>query len=168
MGRTTNGSFVGQNSGNTSNNNQQWQQLSFGTYIKFKNRVTGLYIDGLGSTTNDANLGQWKKSNSFNQQWAITSLTNSPTPIGVVSAEELELQLLLNPNPFTSSFDLEVPNPTDIKSITIFDVSGRRVQIIEHSAVSNLMSLGASLIPGLYLVKVNGINWSQTFKVVKQ
>jgi len=41
------------------------------TYVRFRNVATGLYIDGMGLTTNGANAGQWGDSNSNAQQWQI-------------------------------------------------------------------------------------------------
>ncbi|WP_171056404.1 cellulase family glycosylhydrolase [Paenibacillus sinopodophylli] len=43
-----------------------------GTY-KIKNAATGLYIDGIGRTTNGSNVGQWSTSTSSNQRWTIES-----------------------------------------------------------------------------------------------
>jgi beta-xylosidase len=45
--------------------------MNSGSYSKIKNRATGLYIDGMGSTSNGANCCQWSSSTSYNQQWAI-------------------------------------------------------------------------------------------------
>jgi arabinoxylan arabinofuranohydrolase len=42
-----------------------------GSYVRFRNAATGLYIDGMGSTANGSNACQWSDSNSANQQWAI-------------------------------------------------------------------------------------------------
>jgi arabinoxylan arabinofuranohydrolase len=44
---------------------------SGGTYARFRNAATGLYIDGMGSTANGSNACQWGNSNSNNQQWTI-------------------------------------------------------------------------------------------------
>ncbi|WP_255570178.1 cellulase family glycosylhydrolase [Cohnella sp. CFH 77786] len=43
-----------------------------GTY-KIKNVTTGLYVDGMGRTTNGSNAGQWSNSSSNNQKWVIES-----------------------------------------------------------------------------------------------
>lgn len=43
------------------------------TYYKFQNRSTGLYIDGMGRTSNGSDCGQWSGSSSYNQQWEIVS-----------------------------------------------------------------------------------------------
>jgi len=122
----------------------------------------------LGKTINGSDLGQWKKSSSSNQEWTGTNLANSRIITGITPADEPKFQVQLNPNPFTSSFDLKIANPGDVKSIAIYDVLGRRVETIEQSAVSDIMSMGASLKAGMYVVKVYGINWSQSFKVVKE
>jgi alpha-D-xyloside xylohydrolase len=44
-----------------------------GSYVRFRNAATGLYIDGMGSTSNGSNACQWSDSNSTNQQWAIVN-----------------------------------------------------------------------------------------------
>ena len=42
-----------------------------GSYVRFHNVATGLYIDGMGSTANGSNACQWGNSNSTNQQWTL-------------------------------------------------------------------------------------------------
>ncbi|MGG6312355.1 RICIN domain-containing protein [Paenibacillus macerans] len=37
--------------------------------VKLRNVTTGLYIDGMGRTTNGSNAGQWSNGSSTNQQW---------------------------------------------------------------------------------------------------
>jgi alpha-D-xyloside xylohydrolase len=44
-----------------------------GSYVRFRNAATGLYIDGMGSTSNGSNACQWGDSNSTNQQWTIVN-----------------------------------------------------------------------------------------------
>jgi hypothetical protein len=44
-----------------------------GSYVRFRNVATGLYIDGMGSTSNGSNACQWSGSSSANQQWTIVS-----------------------------------------------------------------------------------------------
>jgi len=169
MGRTTNGSIVGQWS-NSSSTNQQWLQVTAGNYRKFQNRATGLYLDGLGVTTNGSDLAQWSNSNSNNQQWTITTLANArlvTTTPAIASPDEPTFQLALHPNPFTSNFKLTISNPGDILRITIFDIMGRQVETIEHGAIVNSMSLGASLKRGMYVVKVFGANEVKSFKIIK-
>jgi negative regulator of sigma E activity len=71
--------------------------------------VTGLYIDGLGKTTNGSDLGQYKKSSSTNQEWTITTIASgvqkvklTTTKIATTTEDQVENQVLLYPNPFTS------------------------------------------------------------------
>jgi len=40
-------------------------------YVRIQNHATGLFIDGMGRTSNGSNAGQWGNSNSTNQQWQI-------------------------------------------------------------------------------------------------
>ncbi|HEX3044894.1 MAG TPA: RICIN domain-containing protein [Bacillota bacterium] len=41
------------------------------SYVKIRNAATGLFIDGMGRTTNGSNAGQYSSSGSYNQQWVI-------------------------------------------------------------------------------------------------
>jgi O-glycosyl hydrolase len=42
-----------------------------GSYVRFRNVATGLYIDGMGSTSNGSNACQYSSSSSYNQQWTL-------------------------------------------------------------------------------------------------
>ena len=44
-----------------------------GSYIRLQNRNTGIYLDGLGQTSNGADAYQWAGSASYNQQWEVIS-----------------------------------------------------------------------------------------------
>jgi len=41
------------------------------SFVRLRNTATGLYIDGMGSTSNGSDACQWDNSNSKNQQWTI-------------------------------------------------------------------------------------------------
>lgn len=71
------------------------------------------------------------------------------------------------PNPFKSTISLKIDNPETIDRITVFDRLGHQVETVEHSAVKNLLDLGSSLKPDMYIVQVNEINWTKSFKVLK-
>jgi len=43
------------------------------SYVRFRNVATGLYIDGMGSTSSGSNVCQWGNSSSNNQQWTIVN-----------------------------------------------------------------------------------------------
>ncbi len=161
MGSTTNGAVVAQKNSSTSFN-QQWQQEAAGSYLKFKNRATGLYLDGMGRSSNGSDLGQWSSSNSNNQQWGMATVGQSR--IATVANND---QLLLYPNPFKGTFNMIFDKPEEVKLITIFDIAGKRVEVINSSAIRNSMSMGASLKAGAYIVQVDGVNGTKTFKVVK-
>lgn len=170
-GGTSNPSNVYQKNSSTSNN-QQWSQEAAGSYVKFKNRATGLYIDGLGSNQNNAVLGQWSTSSSYNQQWSLGTLgtaQNAAKSSSLPAASIPEkFKVGLYPNPFVKTFRLVVPSLAGQLQIVILDAMGREVENIKNSGASNTLLLGATLKPGVYLVRVNGVSWSQSFKVVKQ
>jgi len=61
---------VGQYS-STNSTNQQWTVVTDANTVRIKNRATGMYLDGMGRTTNGADLGQYGNTNATNQQWTI-------------------------------------------------------------------------------------------------
>ncbi|HEY8934490.1 MAG TPA: RICIN domain-containing protein, partial [Cyclobacteriaceae bacterium] len=169
MGRTTNGSIAGQWSSSTSNN-QQWTIETAGSYSKLKNRATGLYIDGMGSTTNGADLAQWSSSSSYNQQWTITNTTGrvATTDVVVEQQKSTEHDVTLFPNPFTSGISVSIRDPKEIKSIIIVDLTGNQVEVIQHDNIATEQTVGSQLNAGMYVVHINGLRNTQSFKVIKK
>lgn len=168
QGLTNNAAVVFQRAASNSFN-QQWLQVASGTDVKFKNRATGQYIDGLGKTTDGANLGQWKNRISNNQIWTVSTvpgLSNKSVAVNTAT-NATQSSLELYPNPFSSSFKLRGFKCGEILRISIFDVTGKQVEVINGSAGSNQVTVGASLKPGNYIVQVDCINMSKSFKVVK-
>ncbi|WP_333819552.1 RICIN domain-containing protein [Ohtaekwangia sp.] len=164
-GVSTNGSYAGQWTSSTSNN-LQWQQETAGSYVKFKNRATGLYLDGLGNTTNGADLGQWASSTSNNQQWTVT--TTSGRVEAQSETDESEVYVLqVFPNPFTSAINVTVKEPSKVRSIVLYDLAGKQMEIIGDGHVADQQTMGSLLTRGIYILKVNGVKRTQTIKVIK-
>lgn len=170
LGKTTNGSDAGQWSNSTSNN-QQWSKETSGNYVRLKNRATGLYLDGMWSSTNGSSLGQWSLGSDA-QLWGMSTLG-----IGLKSATistvkqknaNSDVDVTLYPNPFTSSINLGISKQDELERITISDLSGKVVETITTPAVKNVQTIGASLLPNIYIVQVYGKDWVKTFKIVKE
>ncbi|WP_343746333.1 cellulase family glycosylhydrolase [Chitinophaga sp.] len=171
MGRTADGSVAGQWAFSSSYN-QQWKLESTGSYIKLKNRATGLYLDGLGQTANGADLAQWSGSSSNNQQWTMTAVALSAaamaattTSAGIAPSQANDLNVY--PNPFTATFSVKADKQDKIESITIIDASGKIVETKAHPSASDLLSMGATLKTGSYIVVAKGRGWTKKSKVVK-
>ena len=84
---------------------------------------------------------------------------------GIASLKDNTIELY--PNPFKSTISLKTNNHDVINRVTVFDMMGHQVETIEHSAVKNLFDLGSLLKPNMYIVQINGINWTKSFKVLK-
>ena len=170
-GNTTNGAGVMQKTGSSSFS-QQWSQVAAGSYVKFQNRVTGLYVDGLGNSQDGIDLAQWQSSSSSNQQWSVTTMGSSPNGRQSVVLPDAdkpeELSMNAYPNPFVSSFKLEVPDSDQAFEVVFFDMMGRTAEKTLHSGGSKTLILGSGLKQGLYLVRINSLTWSKTFKVLKE
>lgn len=172
------GSAVLQCTGSSSTS-QEWLKETYGNYVKFKNRATGLYLDGMGATNNGANLCQWGSGTSNNQQWSLTTIsTGQITPISHVHEaellglskvnEETKNRVALYPNPFSTSASLRIQDPELVERISVYDMGGKLVEAIKGSGIKSSLSVGTSLQPGSYIVRVYGENWTESLKVVKQ
>ena len=174
MYRNTNGSAAGQYSFSGSDA-QYWTRETAGSYVKFKNKATGLYLDGMGIKTNGADLGQWAASNHNNQQWTITTVGNGQTAkMGSMPtddiAEEPNFSINFSPNPFVNNFKIEATKSNEPIRVSIFDITGKKVEAVESTPGSAQLLMGSSLKPGLYIVQVEGVNlnFSKSFKIVKK
>jgi hypothetical protein len=156
----------------SSSNNQQWQQLASVSNFKFKNRTSGLYIDGMGYTTNGVNLCQYKKSTNNNQDWTVTTVVGSKLvkslSAEIQPVENADNNVLIYPTSFSSTFKFKIDKPNDIVNNAVYDMMGKEVESINSSSVSSLVTMGASLKPTLYIVQVQGVSWKKSFKVLKR
>ncbi len=169
MYRSSNGSIAGQWNYSGSNA-QQWAIEPTGNYVRLRNKATGLYVDGRYNYSNGADLGQWSSNSTSNaQQWTLSTVGHARKAISVdtSAAAQTNDPVVLYPNPFKSTFNMIVNNPDAVKRIVITDMMGSQVEVIEHSAVGNLMSMGASLKSGMYVVQVYRTNGLKSFKVIK-
>ncbi|MDR7209851.1 glycoside hydrolase family 44 protein [Flavobacterium piscis] len=170
-GQTTPGSAVYQ-ANNSTDWNLQWSKETAGAYTKFKNRNTGLYLDGMWRGSN-SNLGQYTASTGDPQQWTVTTFgsgTQKPASATtkIVTEDQAESQVLLYPNPFANDLKLEVTHYKGELQIDVTDMLGRVLESIKVDNESGTISIGASLKSGLYIVRVNGTDWSKSFKVLKK
>ncbi|OAS17917.1 RICIN domain-containing protein [Paenibacillus oryzisoli] len=63
--------FVIDAQGNRSLESASLVRVNTGSYVRIRNAATGLYMDGMSTTTNGADAAQWSASNSNAQQWTI-------------------------------------------------------------------------------------------------
>jgi hypothetical protein len=172
MWRFDNGSVVGQYSFSGSDA-QYWTLETAGSYVKFKNKATGLYLDGMGSTTNGDDLYQWSESSSFNQQWSMNIVGQSAKMNSGFKddiSEESNFSIDFYPNPFVNNFKIEATKLNEPIRVSIFDVTGKKVEASASSLESGQLLMGASLQPGFYIVLVEGVNlnFSKSFKIIKK
>lgn len=79
-----------------------------------------------------------------------------------------DYQVSLSPNPFSTVIRLKVENPGQIVRISVYDLMGKQVETFGRSEIKGTMTLARSLKPSIYIVKVSGVNWTKSFKVIKE
>jgi aryl-phospho-beta-D-glucosidase BglC (GH1 family) len=94
---------------------------------------------------------------------AIMQVPVTSTEIGKIDNGSTELY----PNPFSSSITLNNLEPFDIVRISVYDTVGKLFETVEKSAIKETTYIGASLQPGIYIVKVDKNNGTESYKVIK-
>ncbi len=157
-------------SADNTNDNQKWVEEFHYTYVKFKNKATGLYLDGLGNTENGSVLGYEENSTSSNQKWAISSIIDSPAlpKPNSTDIQTIESNIELYPNPYSTTFTLEINNPEDVLTIDVFNMIGKKVDSFDCKSVPNTVTMGASLQKGVHLLCINYKEGIKTFKIIRE
>jgi hypothetical protein len=175
MGRTTNGSDLGQYA-NTTHVNSQWsvQQYS-GSYSRIQNRGTGLFIDGMGRTTNGANCGQYANSTSVNAQWQLIAV--SGTTSARMETEETEVQTMseeevsvdVHPNPTADEVTIILPDSykDGEKVVNLLDGSGKTTVSEKFNGTRHTLHI-RSLPQGMYVLNVLSNKKLIVKKVIKK
>lgn len=84
---------------------------------------------------------------------------------GIANLKENEMEIY--PNPFKTEINLSISNPEEITRIVIYDLMGKQVETIGKPAIKSSMLIGSSLQSGAHVVKVYGINGTESYKIVK-
>ena len=88
-----------------------------------------------------------------------------PTGIHMLNLSD---NVQIYPNPFSSTFRLKFDNPENVQHIDVFDMIGKKVETIDYQAGSNIVSMGASLHQGIYVVRVNYKGGIKSFKIIRE
>jgi Endoglucanase len=96
--------------------------------------------------------------NSIKQGYA-EAMTTAVNPV-------IDTKLNVYPNPFQNSFLLKCDNLQGVERVQITDLLGK---VVESSAFqSHQEAYGATLNPGIYIVRMMDGNWSKSVKVIKR
>lgn len=170
MGRTANGSDVGQWA-NTTHNNSQWsvQQYS-GNYSRIQNRGTGLYLDGMGRTANGSACGQYANTTHVNAQWqliAVSSSARMAVEEQTIANEESTL-VRVHPNPASDEITIVLPSTYEGEKIAdLHDGMGKVAVSNKFNNGQHTMYIG-DLPSGLYILKITSNKKLIVEKVIKR
>jgi hypothetical protein len=137
-----------------------------------------MLVDGYGNIIDDVSYTDtipWPDAdgNGYFLKLKDVNLDNSLASNWTASNEALfddqsipdDLQMLIFPNP--TSDQVKILNGYEIKSITVFDISGRPIQTIEVN--SKELVLDMKKYPrGVYLIRAATLNGTVTGKIVKE
>ena len=105
----------------------------------------------------------------FSTSVTTQTCTKAATEItGTISTDIITNDIVLFPNPFTSEITLQ-DTEESILSIEVYNQLGKLVlNIPGNHGKDNKIKFGKSLVAGIYFVKVNRDNKTDTYKIVKQ
>jgi xyloglucan-specific exo-beta-1,4-glucanase len=85
-------------------------------------------------------------------------------------SKESNFSIDFYPNPFVNGFKVEAKKSNEPIRVSIFDMTGKKVEAAQSSPESGQLLMGSSLTPGLYIVQVEGVNlnFSKSFKIIKK
>ena len=91
----------------------------------------------------------------------------APT-IAVLESDDALVDLKVYPNPYFSSFRLDLPTTSEWVGVKVFDVQGKLVHSAQQASPKRSLQLGESLKPGLYVVQVATPDFTKELKIVKK
>ena len=110
-----------------------------------------------------------RKTGKVNDWGIINAMKKgaSEAQVTAVVPVNMNRDIELYPNPFTTTFKLKLNNPEEVIGIAVYDLMGREVESVGHSGRLDTFDLGVSLKPGVYIVKVYGHDWINSVKIIK-
>jgi hypothetical protein len=112
--------------------------------------------------------GMMNRSNgAINDPVLLNAIRQGAKDVTTSTAFLKESSIKIYPNPFTSTITLKISHPDDVNRIAVFNLLGHQVETVEYSAIQNVLNLGSSLKPDMYIVQVDEKNRTKSFKVIK-
>ncbi len=144
--------------------------LGDGTFVVFNGTGNSMTLSGLNENSNYAIRVYDYKKNAANGNNALYLLGNavtieeSPSSLGI-KEDELRKNIKIYPNPTTDDVTVEVLSNIDIKTIEIFDVTGRLLKT-KHKNFEKISLKNYS--KGIYFIRVKDSSSHITKQIIKQ
>jgi uncharacterized protein YjdB len=106
-----------------------------------------------------------------NNAWSHVEITLLKNASKVPTAEHTiikEAEIIACPNPFSQYINLVINNPESIKTIQVFDQSGKILESYTKSDIKGDMKVATGLKPGLYFIRINSSTGETVLKVTKK
>lgn len=76
-------------------------------------------------------------------------------------------RIVVYPNPFEQTAFISIDNPETVNEIVIFDVTGKFINKIDKSSITNTLEIGAHLTSGLYIIRIRTDNQIISYLIKK-
>lgn len=79
------------------------------------------------------------------------------------------LQIKVSPNPTTNYFSIQINNihSTEQICLRIFDMYGRKIEVMDHITPGGIITIGNNYKPGTYIVEITQGNLRKTIRLIK-
>ena len=99
--------------------------------------------------------------------WGYTVEGQLGTVLGTSDNHQASTSIKIYPNPAKNQITINVPQNIEIIHIELFNTTGKTIKTIHTSNINEVLNLN-NLPSGLYFLKINSKNNTETFKVVKK
>ncbi|MGL1888879.1 MAG: cellulase family glycosylhydrolase [Reichenbachiella sp.] len=116
-------------------------------------------INGVDYTNTWSNNLPAKQQGKYNvhfigsADWSHFEASKAANGRFIIGADPIELSLTVYPNPFTSSFQIELTGSEEVLSIEIYKISGQLETVITPTNRQSI-TIGDNLKSGMYLMKI--------------
>ena len=145
-------------------NNGTTPGLATGTWVSVDIDLTAMPINPLvGGLLDRDDIVQFVFTTSMNNVWWDNLYLHKNTVLSTDEFEAAELRVFPNP----TSSDWTISSSSEISSINVYDILGKQVaSLTPNNSEARISTL--SLKSGIYFARVEGVNGSQTVKLVKE
>lgn len=152
-------------------------KLAFPSYSVDDNEMIFDYIKGANDTTiAKINISNDKISSGGGfvdefipiAKWGLWfAKGNRVLPTSIDEIDENRINFSIAPNPFEQAFEIHIEDNEKV-GIQIYNLNGQLMQELPLTNRQGKVTINANdWLPGAYLVKINGENWTESRKVLK-
>jgi hypothetical protein len=166
---------------NTTNGSPNWYvDLRTGATQTFASPLPSITLSGTGfagldgsyyAAIDNGNFVLVSKTGGFTIYFSSSATAPSCTKSAEIALSGIqagESSIVMFPNPFMESLNLQIINPDEVTAIYVADELGRVLVKLAKASITNNIKIGRGLKAGTYILHVETLNGSKSYLINKQ